>query len=144
MNPRLARGCFTCRRMLWAWRAGSLSRMRRTASRLLPVIALTIGALAGAAWAQAEEGSSQSDMAVEKTAERLHFKVPADWPIEKRNGVVAPIPVEEYLARKFSSLDQQLQAIEQRVSGLDLRMRILEEAAKKPQPKGLQSLEQSR
>ena len=128
--------------MPWARRAGSFGRMCRNASRLLPVIALAMSALVGAPWAQAEEDSSQHDVAVEKTTERLHFKVPADWPIEKRNGVIAPIPVEEYLARKFSSLDQQLQAIEQRVSGLDLRMRVLEEAAKKPQPKGLQSLEQ--
>jgi len=55
---------------------------------------------------------------------------------------MAPIPIEEYLARKFKSLEAQLQVIEQRVSGLDLRVRVLEEASKKQQ-KGLRSSEQT-
>ena len=92
---------------------------------------------------RADDTSSAGDVAVDKTAEHLHFKVPPDWPIEKRGGLVAPIPIEEYLARKFKSLEAHLQAIEQRVSGLDLRVRVLEQASKKQQ-KGLQSTELAR
>ncbi len=98
--------------------------------------------MTGALLAWAADDPSTKDVAVDKTAEQLHFKVPPDWPIEKRGGIMAPIPIEEYLARKFKSLEAQLQVIEQRVSGLDLRVRVLEEASKKQQ-KGLRSSEQT-
>ena len=80
------------------------------------------------------------DVTVDKTSERLHFKVPADWPIEKRGGVTAPIPIEEYLARKFKALEGSVQSMEQRVNGLDLRLRVLEEE-KKTKGAGLRSAE---
>lgn len=91
--------------------------------------------------AGAADDASDKDVTVTKTAEKLNFKVPPDWPIEKRGGVMAPIPIEEYLARKFSGLSAQLQALEDHVNGLDIRVRLLEEAAKKPAPsqQGLRS-----
>ena len=52
---------------------------------------------------------------VKKTQKGLHFDVPEDWPVEERNGVVAPIPIEEYLARKFSALDKRLAVLEKRL-----------------------------
>ena len=83
----------------------------------------------------------QGDVTVEKTAERLHFKVPPDWPVERRNGILMPIPIEEYLARKFKALETSTQALEQQVNGLDLRLRVVEEESKKVH-RGLQSAEQ--
>ena len=76
---------------------------------------------------------------VRKTKEQLHFELPPDWPIEKRGGIVGPIPVEEYLAQKFKTLDARLNALEQRLSGLDIRLRVLEEALKE----GAQELKSS-
>ncbi len=87
------------------------------------------------AWA---EDASSSDATVTKTAERLHFKLPSDWPIEKRGGVTAPIPIEEYLAMKFKAVESQMQVLEQRFNGFDVRLRALEEAAEK-QKQGLRS-----
>lgn len=106
-------------------------------------------ALAGLAWAVtlaspgvAEEPSSQAGT-VRKTSQGLHFNVPPDWPIEERGGVVAPIPIEEYLAKKFGAIEARLQALEQRFNGLDIRMRVLEEAIKAKAPAGgLRSTEQ--
>lgn len=68
-----------------------------------------------------------------KTQDGLHFQLPPDWPIEKRGGAVGPIPVEEYLSRKFTALDQRIRAIEQQTSALDIRLRVLEEEIKKQQ-----------
>ena len=79
-------------------------------------------------------------MTVEKTSEQLHFKLPPDWPIEKRAGMVQPIPVEEYLAMKFKALEARLQVLEQHLSGLDLRLRVLEEGLPK-RSQGLKSPE---
>jgi hypothetical protein len=116
-------------------------------SRRHPGLALSLGVfgllLAGAAPAQAEDPPAEKPT-VRKTKEQLHFELPPDWPVEKRNGIVGPIPVEEYLAKKFKAVEVQLQAIEQKLNGLDLRMRVLEEAAKSKAPQqGLRSTGQA-
>ena len=99
----------------------------------LSVASLCLGMMIAASpaspiWA---EDASQDAVTVRKTKDNLNFNLPPDWPVEKRGGVVGPIPVEEYLAKKFKELDAKLQAIEQRLSGLDIRLRVLEEAASK-------------
>lgn len=76
---------------------------------------------------KAEEKSGAVPTTVRKTAERLHFQLPPDWPVEKRAGSVGPIPIEEYMARKFSAMDQRLKTLEQQVGSLDIRVRVLEE-----------------
>ena len=74
---------------------------------------------------------------MQKTKEGLHFQLPEDWPVEKRGGVMAPIPIEEYLSRKFSAIGLQLQLLEQRVNGLDVRVRVAEEELKKQRAESL-------
>ena len=98
-----------------------------------------VTACLGSATVFAETPSGKEPPAtVHKTEEGLHFDVPPDWPIEKRNGVVGPIPIEEYLGRKFQALTSQLQALEQRFNGFDVRLRVMEEEMKK-QKQGLRS-----
>lgn len=92
-------------------------------------IALIILACCSSAWA--EDAGSGEPVTVRKTKDNLSFQLPPDWPIEKRDGLVRPIPIEEYLARKFKALEGQLQSLEQRLNGLDVRLRVLEEDAKK-------------
>ena len=124
-------------------------RMRRWFLRLFGVwlMAGLIGWAAQCpqrAWAvDPTTADTPQDVTVERTSERLHFKVPADWPIEKRGGVTAPIPIEEYLARKFKALEGSVQSMEQRVNGLDLRLRVVEEEKKK-QTSGLKPTEPAR
>ena len=81
--------------------------------------------------AQAADDSTEPAATVLKSRDGLHFQLPTDWPVEKRNGVVGPIPIEEYVSRKFATLEKRLQTLEQQVSVFDLRMRVLEEATKK-------------
>lgn len=80
----------------------------------------------------AEDAAKADAATVKKSQQNLNFQVPPDWPIERRGGIVAPIPVEEYLAMKFKALDSRLQAMEQKVNGMDLRLRVIEESLKKP------------
>lgn len=82
---------------------------------------------------------------VVKKKDGLRFNVPSDWPVEERNGAVGPIPIEEYLARKFSSLESRLRLLEQQISSFDLRLRVMEEESKKQsrQGGGLRSMEQA-
>ena len=111
--------------------------------RIVLVMSVLVGGIAPTLGNDASAADETSeDVAVQKTAEQLHFKVPPDWPIEKRGGIMAPIPIEEYLARKFKALEASVQTLEQRVNGLDLRLRVLEEESKK-QRQGLRSAEQT-
>jgi hypothetical protein len=93
----------------------------------IAVFAVLFVMLGTAARPRAEEATQEERVTVRKTQERLHFELPPDWPIEKRGGVVAPIPIEEYLGQKFKAVDLRLQTFEQRLNGLDLRLRVLEE-----------------
>ncbi len=115
------------------WRAACTVRLLPFAFCLLPSLGL-IGIGGVGAWA--DEPSSQPVVEV-KTQEGLRFTLPPDWPVEKRGGVVAPIPIEEYLARKFSVMDNRLRSLEQQTAGFDLRLRVLEEQAQ--ERKGLRS-----
>ena len=76
---------------------------------------------------RAAEAPAAEEDTVMQTKSGLHFRVPADWPIEERNGVTAPIPIEEYVTRKFTALEARIRTLEQQVSGSDLRLRVLEE-----------------
>ena len=63
---------------------------------------------------------------VTKEAKGFKFKVPADWPVEERGGTVAPIPVEEYLSKKFSAVTTRFEAVEKRLTALDTKQTDLE------------------
>ena len=98
------------------------------AAWLVAAVAACLAATAGsvsAADADSEEGAT-----VRKSKDGLHFNLPSDWPLEKRGGVTAPIPIEEYLSKKFSAVNAQLQSLEQRVNGLDVKLRVVEEDLK--------------
>lgn len=90
-------------------------------------LVLALG-LIGAGAAAADEG----DGTVIKTVDELRFKVPEDWPIERHGSAAGPIPVEEYLAMKFKNLDARLQAMEQQINQLSLRLRVLESPTQAP------------
>ena len=78
----------------------------------------------GPAWA--DEPSSTDNEVVVRRERGLNFKMPADWPIEERSGVVAPIPIEEYISRKFAVVSKQLSALERRLGDLEARQRAFE------------------
>lgn len=103
---------------------------RRRIAQLLLALA---GCCAGPAWAADDTGAAPaSSLAdVERsvvTQDGLRFSVPADWPIEKRGGAVGPIAVEDYVVRKFTTLETRLKAAEQRVTELERRVSALKAA----------------
>ena len=104
---------------------------RMTAARWAVLAVLAAGAMAGEARAE-DKKKGGVDL---KTEDGLHFQLPPDWPVEKRGGLVAPIPIEEYITKKFTALESRLQNLEQQVSALDLRLRVAEERSKKEQLK---------
>lgn len=83
--------------------------------------------------AMAVDKEGKAESVTVKTKEGLHFTLPADWPVQRRNGVVTPVPIEEYLAQKFSAIEKRLQALENQTASMDLRLRLMEEEMKKQQ-----------
>ena len=65
-----------------------------------------------------------------KTEKNLRFNVPKDWPIEERNGVVGPIPIEKYLSLKFADIRSQLASVNQQINLLDARLQKVERQVK--------------
>lgn len=64
----------------------------------------------------AASGYAQEDLTITKRQKGLRFTVPEDWPIEERGGVVAPIPIEEYISIKFKDIYAQIDSIKQDLS----------------------------
>ncbi len=56
----------------------------------------------------------------------LTYRIPEDMPIEKRGGIEAPIPFDEYMYGKFKQMDVRLQRME---AQLDKIQELLEESA---------------
>ena len=108
-------------------------RLKRSRSALSPAVVwgMSLGLALAASLRTEAADSKEGAVTVQKTKEGLHFNLPPDWPVEKRGGVMAPIPIEEYLSRKFSAMSSQLQLLEQRLNGLDVRLRVVEEELKK-------------
>jgi len=75
---------------------------------------------------RADEPENQATLLTTKRLKGLKFQVPEDWPIEKRDGVVGPIPIEEYLAQKFNKVHEQLAAIQTAIQLLSERVEKIE------------------
>ncbi len=84
----------------------------------LPIAVLILNLVAAkAVMADDKAVSAESKKESEpKSAKGIQFSVPADWPIEKRNGALGPIPIEEYLALKFKKLEDRIVILENKVN----------------------------
>ena len=49
------------------------------------------------------------------TKEGLSFSIPSDMPIERKDGLVTPIPFEEYLYIKFKMIEERMGNLEKQI-----------------------------
>lgn len=91
------------------------------------VILYSIYAVAFAA--KNKDKNTDEDLIV-RTEKGLRFKLPKDWPVEKRGGAIGPIPIEEYVALKFDKVNTQLQKIEQSIADLSIDIQELKKLKK--------------
>lgn len=85
--------------------------------RLTGLIAI-VTALAYPVWAE-EESKPNFEYKTVTTPEGLTFRVPEDMPIEKRGGIVAPIPFDEYMYGKFAKVEGRLYKIETKLTRME-------------------------
>ncbi len=51
-----------------------------------------------------------------KKVGQLNFQVPEDWPVEKRGGLLTPVPTEEYVTIKFKEIEKEFQVMRDELS----------------------------
>jgi len=80
----------------------------------------------------AEEPNGYEAETAIRTREGIHFRLPEDWPIVKRHGVLMPLPMDEYLSHKIKILmgrmdkaDQKSDETLKRLEGLDQKMDLI-------------------
>ena len=67
---------------------------------------------------ETQEGPANFKYRTITTEEGLVFRVPEDMPIEKKNGILAPIPFDEYMYGKFKQIDERLKRIETKLEAI--------------------------
>lgn len=87
-------------------------------------------------FAQDEKENATAENPV-RVVSGVGFSVPADWPIERRNGATGPIPIEEYMALKFNKLEERISALESKME----EKKTDDEKSSKPEKNRLQSYE---
>lgn len=100
----------------------------------LCLLALLACVPAGAAQDNDARGKDESNFKYNTvtTPEGLVFRVPEDMPIEKRGGILAPIPFDEYTYGKFKQLDTRLAAIDARLERIEALIASLKADDTKP------------
>lgn len=114
--------------------------MRRIGRILFGLGCVAAAVLGTASGGFPKDGKEQEEQVI-KTENNIHFLLPPDWPIEEIGKIRRPIAVEDYVYRKFTAVEKRLQDLEQKISGLDVRLRVWEEQAKARSVQGLRSKE---
>ena len=79
-------------------------------------------------WAKDEPMTD--DEVIVKTEGAHHLLLPKDWPVEQKDGRVAPIAIEEYLSLKFGQVKEKFNDTEQSLAALAQRIAKLEQENK--------------
>jgi hypothetical protein len=80
------------------------------------------------------DNKTSKDVVV-KTVEGLRFSVPEDMPIQKKDGIIAPMKSDQYVAMKFSNLESRLQMIEKAITKINEDLSLVQkslDSIKKP------------
>lgn len=98
--------------------------------RGVATLALAIGMLAGFGHplpARSEDESTLTDDELVVRQEAGHrLLIPKDWPIERRDGVIQPASLPQYLSMKFSQMRAEFARVEQRLAALETRVATVE------------------
>ena len=103
---------------------------------------LLLVAVAAPAAGESNGGLTDSEVVV-KTDGPHRLLLPRDWPIEHKDGRIAPVSIEIYMSMKFEQVGKVLERLDRRVAALEagmvaaqevqraqaLRLKLLEESA---------------
>ena len=98
-----------------------------TRSWLIPLALVSLASTWLLTAPTAGSSAAPGEELVIKEVKGLKFKVPADWTVEERGGMIAPVPVEEYLSKKFSAAAARFDAAEKRLAALETKQAEFEQ-----------------
>ena len=91
--------------------------------------------------ALAKDQPLTDDEVVVRTEGAHRLLLPKDWPVEQKDGRIAPAPIEEYLSMKFDQVKEAFTETERHFAALEQRLELLERDNKMLQ-KRLRTLEE--
>lgn len=65
-----------------------------------------------------------------KTVDGINFEVPEDRPIERRDGIIAPMALDKYVALKIHRLEKRLNKIENSIRKIEEDLVLIKEGMK--------------
>ena len=99
-------------------------------SWMIPAIFFFLGMTFSPGYAE-EPNGYEAETAI-RAREGIHFRLPEDWPIVKRHGVLMPLPMDEYLSHKIKILMGRMDKVDQKsdetlkqLEGLDQKMDLI-------------------
>lgn len=98
---------------------------------LLAAVLLPFSAAAEILYSDGESGSVPGvakGMEI-KNVDGLRLAVPKDMPVEKRGSVVVPMSMEEYVAMKFSELEERISKMEESLKNINKELASIKENA---------------
>ena len=103
------------------------------------VLGLVLISTTHSGWAADE--TLTDDTVVVKTEEGHQLLLPKDWPVEHKDGRIAPVPMEAYLSLKFGQVKEGFGQVDRRMDALERRVEALEKGQQELL-RGLHLLEQ--
>ena len=82
--------------------------------------------------ADVEHSDAYDNSTVVKVVDGIRFQVPKDRPIEKMDGFIRPMPLDEYVSTKFSKLEERLQNMERSIEEMKNDIAAMKASAKPP------------
>jgi len=107
------------------------------------ILALVVLWTVFAPLASSEEATLSDDTVTVRTEGAHRLLLPKDWPVEQKDGLLNPVPIEQYLSMKFSQVASRLEELIQRLDAMNQRLRSVEETQKVLQAR-LRTLEAQR
>ena len=100
-----------------------------TIARRFSTFVLLWTVLGAPAWAYDEAEAKRMSDEMKKyhfedvaTKEGLNFRIPADMPIESKNGLIQPISFDEYLYVKFKLIQERMVSLEKKVDEMKTKL----------------------
>ena len=74
-----------------------------------------------------EDPMTDDEVILKPEGEGHRLLLPKDWPVERKHGVVSPVPFEQYLSMKFNQVKDRFKQTDARIAVLERRVEQLEQ-----------------
>ena len=80
--------------------------------KCMVLILFLIFTMHGMVFAENRDKENFKYKTITKTVDGINFELPEDRPVEKKNGIITPMPIDEYVAMKFWKMENNLKEMD--------------------------------